>query len=164
MRSDQLITRSLRRTVDKSQRLGVTEFRLNPHMFTFGTFVANRRKQLGMTQAELARLSGLSPGTIGDIEQGNQFSTRNMDLLATALQLTPEQLRKRLLPHDEKLPEKRPPDPEEWALLEDFRAMSTAERERVKAYFAGVKGSRRGPRERRPTVAKDRLQTTKKRA
>ncbi len=76
------------------QRFTVTEYRDNPSMEeTFGERVRRLRGELGVSQAELARLSGLSPGTIGDIEQGMQQGTRKIDLLAKALQTTPEYLR-----------------------------------------------------------------------
>ena len=76
------------------QRFPVTESRDNPPMEeTFGERVKRLRQELGLSQAQLANLSQLSPGTIGDIEQGTQQGTRKIDLLAKALRSTPEFLR-----------------------------------------------------------------------
>lgn len=51
------------------------------------------RKAADLSQSQLAAQTGLSPGTIGDIERGRQSLGKYIDLLATALRTTPEHLR-----------------------------------------------------------------------
>jgi len=124
-------------------------------METFGEFVAKRRRKLGMTQAELAKRSRLSPGTIGDIEQGTQHATRNIDLLAKALELTVDELRNCRLPA-----ETSPPplslDSRETHLLEKFRSLSERDKQRLEDFLGGIRSARRGPRRLRPPPAMDR--------
>ncbi len=59
----------------------------------FGTNVKNRRKELGLTQEELAEKSELDRTTIGKIE-GGQGNVRleNIAALAEALQVHPSEL------------------------------------------------------------------------
>ena len=81
------------------QRLPVTEFRLNNHVANgpknlgFCKRVRERREELGMDRQELADKSGLKYSTIADIENEQSFSSRRIDALAAALQVTTDYLR-----------------------------------------------------------------------
>ena len=63
-------------------------------MDTFANRVRARRKQLGLTQIQLARKSGLSQTTIADIERGRNDGSRSLLELADALNCDPEHLTK----------------------------------------------------------------------
>lgn len=56
--------------------------------------VRSRRKQLGITQKELARRSGLSYGTISDIERGAVLNVKEYALarLSKTLLADPEEI------------------------------------------------------------------------
>lgn len=54
--------------------------------------IALRRKALGLTLGELARLCGISPGAIGDLEHGRQQTSTKLHHLARALQVNLEWL------------------------------------------------------------------------
>lgn len=58
----------------------------NCDMETFANRVRIRRKEMGLSQKELARLSGLSQTTISDIERGRNDASREIVELAAALQ------------------------------------------------------------------------------
>jgi SOS-response transcriptional repressor LexA len=61
-------------------------------MNTFSERVRNRRKELGLSQIELAKKAGLSQTTISDIERGRNDGSRDIVDLARALQCSPEHL------------------------------------------------------------------------
>jgi SOS-response transcriptional repressor LexA len=61
-------------------------------MKTFRDRVRGRRKELGISQAELAKRAGLSQTTISDIERGRNDGSREVVDLAKALQCSPEHL------------------------------------------------------------------------
>lgn len=113
-------------------------------MSKFGDFVADTRRKRGLTQAQLAKKAGLAPSTIGDIEQGTQQSTRNIDLLAKALELTPENLRQCKDTADVSAPPQL--DQREIALIQKFRAISDIDQGRVEAFMSGIRPARRGPK------------------
>lgn len=104
---------------------------------TFGGRVKKLRKALGMTQAALAKASGVAPGTIGDIEQGTQQGSKYIDLLAKALQTSAAFLRSGV---DE--PENQIPmatlTVRESQLIERFRNMSDTHKDRLEAFVAGI--------------------------
>ena len=113
-------------------------------MSKFGDFVRDMRRKRGMSQAQLAKRAQLAPGTIGDIEQGRQQATRNLDLLARALDLSPESLREcRETPEEIGVPQL---DRRELALIEKFRAVSDIDQARVEAFLSGIRPTRRGPK------------------
>ncbi len=59
----------------------------------FGTYIAENRKQLGLTQAQLAELVGSSKNTISSIETGQFCPTAYLAaLLCTALDCKFEEL------------------------------------------------------------------------
>lgn len=58
----------------------------NCDMTTLGQRVKARRKELGMTQEELASKSGVSQTTISDMERGRNSTSREIALLARTLQ------------------------------------------------------------------------------
>lgn len=62
-------------------------------MSTFGERVRNARKEIGLTQQELARLSGLSQATVGDIERGRNKGSTELVNLANALCVNPDWLK-----------------------------------------------------------------------
>jgi transcriptional regulator with XRE-family HTH domain len=57
-----------------------------------GSRIAARRKALGLTLGELARLCGISPGAISDLEHGRQLTTTKLHHLARALAVNVEWL------------------------------------------------------------------------
>lgn len=59
---------------------------------TFNDRVRSRRKELGLSQQELAKLTGIGQSSIGQIENGRNKSTTKILELAKALQTTPEYL------------------------------------------------------------------------
>jgi transcriptional regulator with XRE-family HTH domain len=61
-------------------------------MNTFSERVRSRRKDLGMSQVELARKAGLSQTTISDIERGRNDGSRELMPIAKALKVRPEWL------------------------------------------------------------------------
>lgn len=61
-------------------------------MSGFGDRVLKRREELGLSQPELGRASGLSYQAVQQIEAGTTKSTRRLLELATALKTTPEWL------------------------------------------------------------------------
>lgn len=141
-----VICPSLRFAVVTCQRPTVTEFRCNPPMENFGDRVRRLRIALGMTQAELGRLSSLSSGSIGDIEQGTTTGTRQIDKLAHALETTAEYLRTGELRPDDTPIETESIDQIEHALLERYRRLSLKDRQRLEDFMAGLIPTRRGPR------------------
>jgi SOS-response transcriptional repressor LexA len=58
-----------------------------------GTRVKERRKALGMTQYQLAEITGAAQTAIQKIERGDTKNPRKIEALARALQCTPEYLR-----------------------------------------------------------------------
>lgn len=65
----------------------------NRDMSTFASRVRSRRKELGLSQAELAKRGKLSQTTISDIERGRNDASREIVELAVALQCAPEWLK-----------------------------------------------------------------------
>ena len=65
----------------------------NRDMSTFASRVRSRRKELGLSQAELAKRGKLSQTTISDIERGRNDASREIVELAVALQCSPEWLK-----------------------------------------------------------------------
>ena len=55
--------------------------------------VKARRKELGLTQYQLADLVGIAQTAIQRLEKGDTKNPRDIESLATALQCTPEFLR-----------------------------------------------------------------------
>lgn len=64
-------------------------------MNTFNERVRLVRKELGLTQKELAKLSGISQATIGDIERGRNKGSKELVSIAKALGVNPNWLAKR---------------------------------------------------------------------
>lgn len=104
--------------------------------------VRNRRLELKMSQSELAAESGLSPGTIGDIEAGRQRGTKNIDLLATALKTTADQLRTGEQSTD--IPESTL-SAREVRLIERFRSMNPKNKGRLEDIATGLQGPIKDP-------------------
>ncbi|MDD2162541.1 XRE family transcriptional regulator [Pseudomonas sp. MIL19] len=65
---------------------------LNRPLNTFSQRLIFRREQCGLTQAQLAKKSGLSQATIGNLETGRNKGTKKILELANALNITPEWL------------------------------------------------------------------------
>ena len=66
--------------------------RKNPLQIKFGKALRKQRKARGLTQEELAELSGLHFTYIGSVERGERnISIRNIDALIKALGLTYKQ-------------------------------------------------------------------------
>lgn len=63
-------------------------------MTTMGERIRATRKEKRWTLAELSKASGISPGSISDLEQGRQFGTTRLPDLAAALGVRPEWLQK----------------------------------------------------------------------
>lgn len=61
-------------------------------MQDFNSRVIKRRKELGLTQAQLARKAGIPQSTIGQIENGRNKSTTKLLEIAAALEVSPEYL------------------------------------------------------------------------
>lgn len=61
---------------------------------TMGERIRATRKEKRWTLAELAKASGISPGSISDLEQGRQFGTTRLPDLAAALGVRVEWLHK----------------------------------------------------------------------
>ena len=60
---------------------------------TFGEFVRNRRKELNMTQDELSKKTGISRGSISNIEKDvHSVIAAKIDILAAALEVDPTEL------------------------------------------------------------------------
>lgn len=104
------------------------------------------RKAADLSQSQLATQTGLSPGTIGDIERGRQGLGKYIDLLATALHTTPEHLRSGEEPTT--FPEAML-SARETRLIERFRSMNGPTKIRLEDFAAGLQGS---IKERRPRV------------
>lgn len=66
----------------------------NASMDRFADRVRARRKQLGLTQVQLARKCGLSQTTIADIERGRNDGSKSLLDIARALNCDPEHLTK----------------------------------------------------------------------
>lgn len=61
----------------------------------FGQKIKERRKELGLTQEELAKASGLHRTYIAGIEAGKRnISLKNLEKLAKALRVSPDDLLK----------------------------------------------------------------------
>ena len=61
----------------------------------FGQKIKKRRKELDLTQEELAKISGLHRTYIAGIEAGKRnISLKNLEKLATALKVNPDDLLK----------------------------------------------------------------------
>lgn len=89
-------TISPRRYFSKSlhSRSGDSQSTDNANMDTFAARVRARRKQLGLTQVQLARKCGLSQTTIADIERGRNDGSKSLLDIARALHCDPEHLTK----------------------------------------------------------------------
>lgn len=61
-------------------------------MNTLGDSIKTARKLLGYTQGDLATKSGLSQSTISDIERGRNESSRDLPAIASALNMSVEEL------------------------------------------------------------------------
>lgn len=64
----------------------------NGVMESIGQRIKRLRKELGITQAVLARMTGLAQGTISDLEVGRSKGTGEIVAIATALKTTPAYL------------------------------------------------------------------------
>lgn len=93
-----LMSGKLRDLVIPCQRHPVTENRFNLDMETIGDRIRKRRKELGLTQGEVAKRAGLGTGTISDLENGRQRETTQSVPLAQGLGVRPEWLTKGVLP------------------------------------------------------------------
>lgn len=89
MRSDQvLIWADLTASRIASQRHNVTAIRNNHHVAeTLGSRVRKRRKELGKTLGEIAKLAGISTGFLSDLEQDRSKGTTKLKALADALEV-----------------------------------------------------------------------------
>ncbi|WP_217646582.1 LexA family transcriptional regulator [Nitrosomonas sp. Nm34] len=61
-------------------------------METFGKRIQEARKEMGLTQPQLAKLAGLSQTTISDIERGRNSGSGAVTALARVLKVNPEWL------------------------------------------------------------------------
>ena len=62
---------------------------LNLHLNSLGERMRFRRRELGLTQDELALLSGTNQAVIQKIENGKSLRPRKLDVIADALNITP---------------------------------------------------------------------------
>ena len=62
---------------------------LNLHFNSLGERMRFRRRELGLTQEELALLSGTNQAVIQKIENGKSLRPRKLDVIADALNITP---------------------------------------------------------------------------
>ena len=62
---------------------------LNLHLNSLGERMRFRRRELGLTQDELALLSGTNQAVIQKIENGKSLRPRKLDVIADALKITP---------------------------------------------------------------------------
>ena len=62
---------------------------LNLHLNSLGERMRFRRRELGLTQDELALLSGANQAVIQKIENGKSLRPRKLDVIADALKITP---------------------------------------------------------------------------
>ena len=69
-------------------------------MNTFSERVRSRRKELGLSQKDLADATGLSQTTISDIERGRNDGSREVVALAKVLRVQPQWLAYGLLPKE----------------------------------------------------------------
>jgi transcriptional regulator with XRE-family HTH domain len=63
-------------------------------MTSIGKQIRALRKAKGWTQGELAKAAGLSQTTMSDLERGRNQGSRELDVIAAALDVTPAALRK----------------------------------------------------------------------
>ena len=62
---------------------------LNLHLNTLGERMRYRRRELGMTQDELALLPGTNQAVIQKIKNGKSLRPRKLDVIADALKIKP---------------------------------------------------------------------------
>ena len=62
---------------------------LNLHLNSLGERLRFRRRELGLTQDEVALLSGTNQAVIQKIENGKSLRPRKLDVIADALNITP---------------------------------------------------------------------------
>ena len=62
---------------------------LHLHLNSLGERMRFRRRELGLTQDELALLSGTNQAVIQKIENGKSLHPRKLDVIADALKITP---------------------------------------------------------------------------
>jgi transcriptional regulator with XRE-family HTH domain len=65
---------------------------LNLNLNSLGERMRFRRRELGLTQDELALLSGTNQAVIQKIENGKSLRPRKLDVIADALNITPSWL------------------------------------------------------------------------
>jgi len=107
---------------------------------TLGKRVKQLRKAAGLTQAQLAEASTLSPGTIGDIEADRQGAGKKIDRLAAALHTTTEHLRNGDDAAVAVILESML-SPRESRLIERFRSMNDRAKERLEDFAVGLQGA-----------------------
>lgn len=107
-----------------------------------GEWVKTMRKRQGLTQGQLARLCGLTQGTISAIESGELKRVRIDTLVSLRLKLgyPAEFLRSR----EEILQDEEPdPDADERLILRRYRNLSPEGKAKVKSYLAHVEREER---------------------
>jgi len=105
-----LIAAKLRDIVIPCQRHTVTENRSNLVMETVGNRIRKRRNELGYTQGQLGKASGLGTATISGLELGTQAGTTKLHKIAEALRCRVQWLETGNLPIEE-VPGVREPPP-----------------------------------------------------
>ena len=94
---------------------------LNLHLNSLGERLRFRRRELGLTQDELALLSGTNQAVIQKIENGKSLRPRKLDVIADALNITPAWL----LYGDEKIHSSPPRQKSRQAMDAPIRARTT---------------------------------------
>lgn len=105
---------------------------------TLAKRVKRLRDAKNWSQARLAKESTVAAGTIGDIEQGKQFTAgRKIDLLADALGVSAKYLRTGEDSPSPALTESSL-SPRETRLIERFRLMTDRSQERLEDFAGGL--------------------------
>lgn len=122
-----------RYTVKRKTELPSNVLSLDKGAMTLGQRIEERRKALGISQAELARRVGVRQSTMNSLINGDARSSRSIVQIARELQTTPAYLTGEIRDPSEDAPPPPPPPvthlmmqvafPSEAALAEMFRAI-----------------------------------------
>ena len=124
------------------------------HAMSLGERIEALRKEIGISQAELARRVGVRQSTMNSLIKGNSRTTRSLVAIARELRTTPAYLSGETDDPDADLPDV---DPNDAAWLEQLHSLTPEDREAVLQLMGSLTSRRKKPtvRERQSEGRRD---------